>query len=690
MKSLTFAQRITLIVGVSIGAGVALTTTALVRQKQITDRYSALLSQEVRARRLALTTQVAFKTQVQEWKNVLLRGYQPENLSKYSASFHEEEAKVRGKADTLAQLVAGDSLAERLAKDFVAAHTAMGEKYAAALTTFANGKGLDPVSADAEVKGQDRAPTDLLSALSDRLSQRADSVVLSAEHDAESDRTWLAGIALLVLGCAVAFTVYMVRVVRASVRAIGTRVEQVREDAIVAMGRASEALARGELTDSISFNVPLMEIQADDEIGSLARSVNGIIEQTTSSAESFDRARLSLRSLLSETSQLVRAAERGDLARRGDAAQFDGGYRELLSGFNATLDAVIAPISEASAVLERVADRDLTVRVKGTYAGDHETVKRALNTAVDRLETALTEINASTDQVAAAGEQIAAGSSSLARVTGEQASSIEEVSASLQELTAMSRKSAASAREASAIVDEARVCAVSGVESTQAMSAAMGELKASADATAKIVRTIDEIAFQTNLLALNAAVEAARAGDAGRGFAVVAEEVRNLAIRSAEAAKNTETLIADSVARAHRGGEMSEDVLAKLRVIEQQVSKMSGMMVEIDTSSRQQESGVSQIATAVEQMSRSTQEIASNSEESAAAAHELAAQASSTRERVAAFQLSGASRAESSAGPARNASTSRDGRTRTTRAAAPVPRAMASVGADDDIDWSGF
>lgn len=644
MKSLTFAQRIALVVAVALGAGMTLTSIAVYRQKQIADTYSQLIEQEVFARRLALSTQVAFKTQVQEWKNVLLRGYQAENLKKYSDSFHAEEAVVGLKADSLIAIVHNDTMATRLATEFATAHKAMGEKYAVALGHFSVGKGLDPVSADAEVKGQDRPPTDLLTALSQQLTKSADLVLTSAQAQAKSDRNRILIITLVVLALTVVFTVYMIRALRASVQSIGQRVEQVREEAIEAMGRASEALARGALDEKINFDVPAIIVQADDEIGALARSVNGIIDQTRASADAFERARAALRALLGETTQLVDYAKAGDLQKRGDASRFEGGYRELLAGFNATLDAVVAPIAEATAVLERVADRDLTARIEGEYTGDHETVKRALNTALVQLETALSDINASTDEVASAGEQIATGSSSLARVTGEQASSIEEVSASLQELTSMSRSSSNSAKAASALVEEARVCAVSGVASTRELSVAMGELKVSADSTAKIVRTIDELAFQTNLLALNAAVEAARAGDAGRGFAVVAEEVRNLAIRSAEAAKNTATLIADSVTRAHRGGEMSATVLTKLNEIEERVGKVSAIMTEIGDSSAQQESGVSQIATAVEQLSRTTQEVAANSEESAAAAHELAAQAASTRESVSEFTIAASTR----------------------------------------------
>jgi len=249
----------------------------------------------------------------------------------------------------------------------------------------------------------------------------------------------------------------------------------------------------------------------------------------------------------------------------------------------------------------------------------------------------------SADQVASAANSIAAGSQSLAQGASEQASALEEVSSSLQEMTSMTRRNASSAKEARALAEGARASAEKGVDSMGRLSSAIDRIRGSANETAKIVKTIDEIAFQTNLLALNAAVEAARAGDAGKGFAVVAEEVRSLAMRSAEAAKNTAGLIDESVKNAEGGVALNQEVLRNLTEIDSQVNKVREVMVEIANGSDQQSQGIVQITAAVDQMNQVTQQNAANSEESAAAADELSSQANGLRATVAMYRLSGAS-----------------------------------------------
>ena len=358
--------------------------------------------------------------------------------------------------------------------------------------------------------------------------------------------------------------------------------------------------------------------------------------------QALETVRQTTEALVAETSGIVDAAKGGALDARGDASRFAGSFKELVEGINEAVEAFARPVSEAAGVLGRVASRDLTARMVGAYEGGHAKLKDSLNMALDNLDTALSDVAGATNQVAAAATQISSGSQSLAEGSSEQASSLEEVSASLQELASMTRQNAANAQEARGLAESTRTSTTQGVAHMHRLSSAIEKIKQSSDATAKIVKTIDEIAFQTNLLALNAAVEAARAGDAGKGFAVVAEEVRNLAMRSAEAAKNTAQLIEDAVKNAEGGVALNAEVLGKLTEISEKIVKVGTVMTEIAAASDQQRQGVDQITTAVEQMNGVTQQAAANSEESAATAAELNSQADQMRGMVEQFSLSDA------------------------------------------------
>jgi methyl-accepting chemotaxis protein len=210
-------------------------------------------------------------------------------------------------------------------------------------------------------------------------------------------------------------------------------------------------------------------------------------------------------------------------------------------------------------------------------------------------------------------------------------------------MASMTRQNSANAQEATSMAVDARAVTERGLESMTRLSEAVDRIKTSSDQTAKIVKTIDEIAFQTNLLALNAAVEAARAGDAGKGFAVVAEEVRTLAMRSAEAAKNTANMIEESVQNAGGGVKFNDEVRKNLSEITEHVTKMTEVMAEIAAASEQQSQGIQQVSAAIEQMDQLTQQNAANSEESASAAEELTSQAAEMLNMVAGFRLTGVS-----------------------------------------------
>jgi methyl-accepting chemotaxis protein len=290
-------------------------------------------------------------------------------------------------------------------------------------------------------------------------------------------------------------------------------------------------------------------------------------------------------------------------------------------------------------VAQRIAQRDLTVRMQGQYKGDFATMQYALNTAMDHLEAVLAQVAGAAEQVAVATRQISAGNHDLAQGASEQASTLKEVSHSLQGMALMSKHSAMCAHEASRRSNEAHKSTQQGVESMQRLSTAMSLIRETSKETADIVQTIDEIAFQTNLLALNAAVEAARAGEAGRGFAVVAGEVRNLAMRSAAAARNTTQLMIQAVQKTEDGVILNQQVLTALDAITAQVSQVDAGVEEITAAATHQSHGVEQIHQAVEQMQHVIESNAAQSEEMASAAEGMAKQARELRSLVATFRL---------------------------------------------------
>lgn len=251
-------------------------------------------------------------------------------------------------------------------------------------------------------------------------------------------------------------------------------------------------------------------------------------------------------------------------------------------------------------------------------------INRGITSPINRMSAAL---SSGTNQVTSASKQVASANQEIASGASEQASSLEETSASLEQMAAMIRQTAENSSQANGVATRASQLAEAGEASMKNMIQAIDKIKTSASDTAKIIKTIDEIAFLTNLLALNAAIEAAHAGEAGKGFAVVAEEVRSLARRSADAARTTTELIEGAQKNAQEGVNITAEVAAKLSGIRENTAKAAALIIEISSASREQSQGIEQVNKAVSEMDNVVQQNAASAEESASAAQQLSSQA---------------------------------------------------------------
>jgi methyl-accepting chemotaxis protein len=426
---------------------------------------------------------------------------------------------------------------------------------------------------------------------------------------------------------------------------------------IARMAEVARAVSVGRLDQRAEW-------ASHDEIGAVADSLNSIVDAqralaaTATSVAAGDTAvamtvrsehdelgrafitlRDTLATLVGEMQRLSEAAQQGNLEVRGDAARFRGAFHELVAGVNATIDAGTTPVREARRVLDQVAARDLTARMRGAYAGEHAVLADSLNSAVTDLAESLGDVRNEAQRIYSATEQVAAAAQDQANGATEQAGLLASVHHDVSLLRSRGAAVAERATELRQLVNATRDAAESGHARVTEVAEALDVIRERASATQRIARKIESIASQTNLLSLNAAVEAARAGSAGAGFAVVAEEVRALALRASEAARETQTVIDEamaSVADGVRVGGAAVEVLAR---IQGQASQASVVVLDIDDATKEQAVRLEAIEKSATSVADVTSAAAASAEETAAASSEMASQAGTLSELVGRFRL---------------------------------------------------
>jgi methyl-accepting chemotaxis protein len=436
------------------------------------------------------------------------------------------------------------------------------------------------------------------------------------------------------------------------------------------LGEVTDAMAEGDLSQDF-------DIQGRDEIGWLAWSVKRMVKaqrQLTDAAtriaagdmsaevkirgdkdelaRAFQTMQATVGGLATELSSLTQAAQAGDLHVRGDAARFQGSYRELVRGMNATLDAVAAPVDEAAGVLERVAGRDLSAHMHGEYRGDFGKIKHALNTAVDEMHRAIATISDNAGTLASSAQELSVTADQMggsAQETSAQASVVsaasDEVSRNVQTVAAGTEEMSASIQEIARNAADAARVATSGMTAGAAANLTVAKLESSSAEIGEVVKVITSIARQTNLLALNATIEAARAGEAGRGFAVVAHEVKDLAKQTAGATESIARKI-DAIQADARGmveaiqeitgviGQIYDLQTTIAGAVEQQIATTNEMSGNVTHAAR----GTAEIADGIGGVAEAAQQTSSGADQTRQAAGELARMAATLQDLVGQFR----------------------------------------------------
>jgi methyl-accepting chemotaxis protein len=382
--------------------------------------------------------------------------------------------------------------------------------------------------------------------------------------------------------------------------------------------RVSNALSAGDLSQKITKEYPGVFGQTKNGVNNTVDALNGIVN---------------------DIQFLVLSAGQGDFSVKMDMAGKQGYTKTLSELLNQLSDVTEGGLLDIIRVANALARGDLTETIAKDYPGLFDQTKQGINTTVENLKKLVGEIKEAVDAISTASKEIAQGNADLSQRTEEQASSLEETASSMEELTSTVKQNAENAKQANQLAISSSNVAGKGGAVVGQVVGTMSSINDSSRKIVDIISVIDGIAFQTNILALNAAVEAARAGEQGRGFAVVAGEVRNLAQRSAAAAKEIKTLIGDSVGKVENGTKLVSEAGQTMEEIVTSIKRVTDIMAEISAASSEQSAGIEQVNLAITQMDEVTQQNAALVEEAAAAAESLEEQAQNLATSVSVFKI---------------------------------------------------
>ncbi|MCS4281499.1 methyl-accepting chemotaxis protein [Stenotrophomonas rhizophila] len=632
-----------------------------------------------------------FRLQVQEWKNVLIRGADDAQRERHLAAFDAEGRRIAELAGTLA--TSRDEQTRTLASQFVTEHRALEARYRGALEAFA-ASGYDTQAADALVRGADRSVGTTLDALATRANERAEfetnatseraraALVASAITTALAAAVLLVVLALWLRRAVIAPVIAVEAAARAVARGdlehtvvvrsrdeigrLGTAMSEVtqtlkavltaqatmaqrhdagqisyRMDADALPGAYGQMIRENNtlVANHIQVKLRAIEIMGRYAVGDLSLDMERLPGEKAVITQALDTAKANLGAINAEIKRLAEAAALGDFSLRGDQARYQHDFGEMVGGLNRLMQTTEQDLGEVSRVLQAIAGGNLSARMHGDFHGVFARMRDDMARTTGQLTTIVGDIKHAAQSIQTAAGEIAEGNSDLSRRTEQQAANLEETAASMEELTSTVRQNAEHARQANQLSISAASVASQGGEVVGQVVTTMSAIQGSSRQIAEIISVIDGIAFQTNILALNAAVEAARAGEQGRGFAVVASEVRTLAQRSAGAAKEIKALIDQSVADVDSGAALVRQAGQTMGEIVGSVQRVTDIMADIAAASQEQSAGIEQVNQTVVQMDETTQQNAALVEEASAAARSMEEQAVALNAAVDVFVL---------------------------------------------------